>query len=165
MAQHKHVISMLVEDQPGVLTRISGMFARRNYNIDTITVGKTNKKGISKMVITVIGDDSIIEQVEKQLNKLIDTVKVSEMDKGSVIRELCLIKVAAKDKKSKDELLNYSKIYKVKFVDVDPKSMTLEIIGTPDKIDSFIEIVKGYGIQDISRTGVTAISRGNNGTS
>jgi acetolactate synthase I/III small subunit len=165
MAQHKHVISMLVEDQPGVLTRIAGMFARRNYNIDTITVGKTNKKGISKMVITVIGDDSIIEQVEKQLNKLIDTVKVSEMDKGSVIRELCLIKVAAKDKKSKDELLNYSKIYKVKFVDVDPKSMTLEIIGTPDKIDSFIEIVKGYGIQDISRTGVTAISRGNNGTS
>jgi len=165
MVQHKHVISMLVEDQPGVLTRIAGMFARRNYNIDTITVGKTNKKGVSKMVITVIGDDTIIEQVEKQLNKLIDTVKVNEMDKGSVIRELCLIKVAAKDKKSKDELFNYSKVYKVKIVDVDPKSMTLEIIGTPDKIDSFIEIVKGYGIQDISRTGVTAISRGKNGSS
>ncbi|MBU0615722.1 MAG: acetolactate synthase small subunit [Nanoarchaeota archaeon] len=161
--ENKHIISMLVEDQPGVLTRIAGMFARRNYNIDTITVGKTNTKGISKMVITVIGDDSVLEQVEKQLNKLIDTVKVVEIGKDGVIRELCLIKIAAKDKKSKDELLNYSKIYKIKFVDVDTKSMTLEIIGTPDKIDSFIELVKGYGIQDISRTGVTAIARGSNG--
>lgn len=110
--QRKHVIAMLVEDQPGVLTRIAGMFARRGFNIDTITVGKTTKKGISKMVITVIGDDATLEQVEKQVNKLIDTIKVTEMPEDrSVIRELCLIKVAIPNKKAKEDILRYTKIY------------------------------------------------------
>jgi acetolactate synthase-1/3 small subunit len=157
--ERKHIISMLVEDQPGVLTKIAGLFARRGYNIDTITVGKTNRLGISKIVITVIGDDHTLEQVEKQINKLVDVVKVTDMNEG-VIRELCLIKVRTGDKKAKDSLFEYAKIYKAKFVDVNHDSMTLEIIGVPEKIDSFIEMIKGFGIMDISRTGVTAIQRG-----
>lgn len=158
MKEKKHIISMLVEDQPGVMTRISGMFARRGFNIDTITVGKTNRPGVSKIVITVIGDDSTLEQVEKQINKLIDVTKVSDLGNG-IIRELCLIKVKTPDKKTKDSLFEYAKVYKAKFVDVNHKSMTLELIGVPEKIDSFIEMVKSYGIIDISRTGVTAMSR------
>lgn len=159
--ERRHVISMLVEDQPGVLTRIAGMFARRGFNIDTITVGKTTKKGISKMVITVLGDDSTLEQVEKQINKLIDTVKVMEMPEAtSVIRELCLIKVSIPNKKAKEEILRYTKIYKTKIVDITQKSVTAELIGEPAKIDAFIDLMKQFGVKEISRTGVTAVSRG-----
>lgn len=162
MAKEKsHVIAMLVEDQPGVLTRIAGLFARRGFNIDTITVGKTERKGVSKMVITVIGDDRIIEQVEKQVNKLIDAIKVIEMpEESSVIRELCLLKVAIPDKKAKEDILRYAKIYKTKIVDITPKSATAEIIGPPAKIDAFIDLMRQFGIKEMSRTGVTAISRG-----
>ncbi len=159
--EKKHVIAMLVEDQPGVLTRIAGMFARRGFNIDTITVGKTTKPGISKMVISVIGDDETLEQVEKQVNKLVDTIKVIEMpEESSVIRELCLIKVAVSNKKSKEDILRYTKIYKTKIVDITNSSITAELIGDPDKIDSFIELMKQFGVKEISRTGVTAVSRG-----
>jgi len=159
--EKKHTIAMLVEDQPGVLTRIAGMFARRGFNIDTITVGKTTKPGVSKMVITVIGDDATLEQVEKQVNKLIDTIKVIEMpEDSSVIRELCLIKVALPNKKAKEEILRYTKIYKTKIVDITQKSVTAELIGEPAKIDAFIDLMKQFGIKEISRTGVTAISRG-----
>ncbi len=157
----KHTIAMLVEDQPGVLTRISSLFARRGFNIDTITVGKTTKPGISKMVVTVIADDAIIEQVEKQVNKLIDVVKVIEMPESkSVIRELCLIKIAIPNKKAKEEILKYVSIYKTKIVDINTKSVTAELIGVPAKIDAFIELMKQFGIKEISRTGVTAVSRG-----
>ena len=161
MEQKKHIIAMLVEDQPGVLTRIAGMFARRGFNIDTITVGKTTKKGISKMVITVLGDDRTLEQVEKQINKLIDTIKVVELPKSkSVVRELCLLKIALPDKKAKEEILRYTKIYKTKIVDITSKSVTAQLIGEPEKIDSFIALMKQFGIKEIARTGVTAISRG-----
>ena len=162
MAKEKsHVIAMLVEDQPGVLTRIAGLFARGGFTIDTITVGKTERKGVSKMVITVIGDDRIIEQVEKQVNKLIDAIKVIEMpEESSVIRELCLLKVAIPDKKAKEDILRYAKIYKTKIVDITPKSATAEIIGPPAKIDAFIDLMRQFGIKEMSRTGVTAISRG-----
>jgi acetolactate synthase-1/3 small subunit len=161
MKEKRHVIAMLVEDQPGVLTRIAGMFARRGFNIDTITVGKTTKPGISKMVITVIGDDATLEQVEKQINKLVDTIKVMEMlQSNSVIRELCLVKVAIPNKKAKEEILRYTKIYKTKIVDITQKSVTAQLIGVPAKIDAFIDLMKQFGIKEISRTGVTAISRG-----
>ncbi|MCK5283187.1 MAG: acetolactate synthase small subunit [Nanoarchaeota archaeon] len=158
--ERRHVIAMLVEDQPGVLTRIAGMFARRGFNIETITVGKTTKKGESKMVITVIGDDDMLEQVEKQVNKLIDTIKVTEMpDERSVIKELCLIKVNIANQKVKDEILKYTDIYKTKIVDITTKEATMEIIGDPGKVDSFIDLMKQFGIKEVSRTGVTAISR------
>ena len=157
----KHVVAMLVEDHPGVLTRIAGMFARRGFNIDTITVGKTTKKDVSKMVITLMGDEKDLEQLIKQINKLIDTIKVMEMPaQESVIRELCLIKIAIPNTKAKEEILRYTKIFKTKIVDINQKSITAEILGTPDKIDSFIELMLPFGIREISRTGVTAISRG-----
>lgn len=161
MKEKKHIISMLVEDQPGVLTRISGMFARRGFNIDTITVGKTTKQGISKMVIAVIGDENTMEQVEKQVNKLIDVVKIMEMPEDkSVIRELCLIKVSIVNKNQKDEVMKYTEIYKTKIVDITPKFVSMELIGTPAKIDAFIDLMKQFGIKELSRTGATAISRG-----
>src|SRR3989338_1329667 len=108
----KHTIAMTVNDEPGVMAKISGMFARRGFNIDTITVGKTQKEGISKIVITVIGDDKVIEQVEKQLNKMIDVIKVIELPaETSVIRELCLVKISAPDQKKHDEIVKYANGY------------------------------------------------------
>lgn len=159
--EKRHIISMLVEDEPGVLNRISGMFARRGFNIDTITVGKTLKKGISKMVFTVVGDDKTLEQVEKQINKLVDAIKVTELpEQESVVRELCLVKINIPDQKAKEEILRYTKIYKTKIVDINAKYVTAQIVGTPSKIISFIDMVKPFGIKEISRTGITAIPRG-----
>jgi acetolactate synthase I/III small subunit len=156
----KHTISMLVHDEPGVMAKISGMFARRGFNIDTITVGKTQKQGISKIVITVIGDNRIIEQVEKQLNKMIDIIKVIEIPaETSVIRELCLVKISAPDQKKHDQIVKYANVYKNKIVDITPKNVTVEIIGEPGKIDTFLELVRPFGIKDVSRTGVTGINR------
>ena len=156
----KHTIAMTVNDEPGVMAKISGMFARRGFNIDTITVGKTQKEGISKIVITVIGDDRVIEQVEKQLNKMIDIIKVIELPAEiSVVRELCLVKISASDKKNHDEIVKYANVYKNKIVDITPKSVTVEIVGEPQKIDTFLALIKPFGINDISRTGVTGISR------
>lgn len=159
--KHKHIIGMLVEDQPGVLTKIAGMFARRGFNIDTITVGKTTKENISKMIFSVIGDDNVMEQVIKQVNKLVDVIKVSELKHHeSIVKELCLLKVSIKDEKAKDDLMKYADVYKVKIVDITPKSVIFEIVGDNAKIDSFIELVKRYGIREISRTGITAMNRG-----
>lgn len=159
--KHKHVIAMLVEDQPGVLTRIAGLFARRGFNIDTITVGKSTKKGISKIVVTMLGDDRTVEQVEKQINKLVDVIKVYELPKKeSVIRELCLVKVSLPNKEAKEEILHYTNIFKTKIVDINMRTITVEVVGTPDKIQSFIDLMTRFGIKEISRTGVTAIFRG-----
>ena len=161
--KHSHIIGMLVEDQPGVMAKISGMFARRGFNIDTISVGKTSTPNVSKMVFTVIGDDRVIEQVTKQVNKLIDVLKVVEfLPDKSIITELCLVKVSISNEKAKDELLKYAQVYNIKAVDITPKSLIFRIVGEPQKIDSFIELVKKYGIKEISRTGVTAMARGAN---
>ncbi len=159
--EQKHILGILVENRPGVLARVSGMFARRKFNIDTITVGKTTTPEISKMIITLTADNSTLEQVEKQLNKIIDVIKVSElMPDESIIAETCLIKVAIRDKKSKDELIKYAEIYKVKIMDITQKSLIFRIIGKPEKIESFIELIKNHGIKEISRSGITAIVRG-----
>ncbi|MFH1500382.1 MAG: acetolactate synthase small subunit [archaeon] len=159
----KHTIEMLVEDEPGVLTRIAGMFARRGFNIESITVGKTSKEGISKMVVTVIGGEEVLEQVKKQINKLVDTRKVAERpESNSVIRELCLLKVRLKDKKAKDEILKYTDVYRTKIVSISPKEIIIELSGIPSKIDSFIELMKQFGVIDVSRTGATAMSRNSN---
>ena len=155
---------MLVEDQPGVMSKVSGMFSRRGFNIDTISVGKTNTPNVSKMVFTVIGDSRIIEQVTKQINKLIDVLKVLEFPEDkSIVTELCLVKVCITDEKAKNELLKYAEVYHVKVADITPKSIIFQIVGEPQKIDSFIELIKQFGIKEISRTGVTAMARGMNG--
>lgn len=158
----KHTIGILVNDEPGVMAKISGMFARRGFNIDTITVGKTQEPHVSKIIISVIGDDKNIEQFEKQLNKMIDVIKVSELPiETSVIRELCLVKISASDQKKHDEIIKYANVYKNKIVDITPKSITVEIVGEPQKINTFLELVKPFGIKDVSRTGITGMPREN----
>ncbi|MEW6528365.1 MAG: acetolactate synthase small subunit [Candidatus Micrarchaeota archaeon] len=158
--EKRHTIAITVEDQPGVLTRIAGLFSRRSFNIDTITVGKSEREGISKMIISVIGDDHDLEQIEKQINKLIDTIKVSEMpEKSAFIAELCMIKVAVSDKKIKDDIFSYASVYNAKIVGMTNKTMTMYIVGEPENIESYIRLMSQFGIKEISRTGITAISK------
>ncbi len=157
---NKHVISILVENHYGVLSRIAGLFSRRGYNIDSLSVGTTEKPNISRMTITVCGDDYIIEQITKQLNKLIDVIKVVELkhDK-SVNRELILIKVkaSANDRTSINETVN---IFRANVVDVAEDTLTIEITGDEGKISAFIDLVKPFGIVELVRTGFTGIQRG-----
>lgn len=156
----KHTIEMLVYDEPGVMAKISGMFARRGFNIDTITVGQTHEEGMSKIVITVTADDKKVEQIEKQLNKMVDVFKVLELPTdASVLRELCLVKISASDRKKHDEIVKYASVYKNKIVDITPKTITVEVVGDSLKINTFLELVKPFGIKDVSRTGVTGIPR------
>jgi acetolactate synthase-1/3 small subunit len=157
----KHTIGILAEDQPRVLTRIAGMFSRRGFNIETLTAGKTEKEGMARIVLTIKGGDGIMEQAEKQVNKIVDVLKVSEFrPEDSIVSELCLIKVCTKNEAEKDKLLKYADVYKVKVADLTPGSVIFQIVGEPGKIDAFIELVRKFGIKEVSRTGVTAMSRG-----
>jgi acetolactate synthase-1/3 small subunit len=156
-----HIISAIVEHKPGVLFRISSMFRRRGFNIQSISVGPTENKGFAMITITVNGDERIVEQVVKQLRKLIEVAKVSTLNpKNTVIRELALVKVTTAEYKAKADIINYVKIFKGHVVDVSRKSLIIEVTGDKDKIDAFINVMKPYGIKEIARTGVTALSRG-----
>jgi len=156
-----HIISTIVENKPGVLFRASNMFRRRGFNIESITVGPIEQPGLSKMTIVVNGDEDTVEQLVKQLAKLIDVIKIVRLEpKSSVVRELALIKVNAPDQRARADLMNYVQIFRGKVVDVGDGTLTIEVTGDPDKIDAFIKIVSTFGIKDISRTGVTAIPRG-----
>lgn len=157
----RYILSVLVEDKPGVMQRVSGLFRRRNFNIDSITVGHSEKKGVSRITLTVAGDRKILEQVMKQLNKLIEVVKVSELsEKDSVVRELALVKVRTKNEGVRSELISYANIFRGRIVDVSKNSMIIEITGDSEKIDAFIDLVKIYGILELARTGITAMIRG-----
>ncbi|WP_456472437.1 acetolactate synthase small subunit [Methanocaldococcus sp.] len=157
----RHVISALVLNKPGVLQRIAGLFTRRGFNIHSITVGETENPNMSRMTIVVNGDNKILEQVIKQLNKLIDVIKVSELkEKKSVERELCLIKVYTPTESSKSQVIQYANIFRGRIVDLSPESLIVEITGSEDKINAFIDLVKPLGIKEMARTGVTAMSRG-----
>jgi len=159
--EHRHVISALVLNKPGVLQRISGLFTRRGFNISSITVGITENPQISRVTIVVNGDDKILEQVIKQLNKLIDVIKVSELDeKKSVQRELCLIKIYAPTESAKSQVIQYTSIFRGNVVDLSPESLIVEITGSEDKINAFIDLVKPLGIKEMARTGITALARG-----
>ncbi|MEM3722401.1 MAG: acetolactate synthase small subunit, partial [Candidatus Bathyarchaeia archaeon] len=147
--------------RPGVLFRVSNMFRRRGFNIQSISVGPTEREELARITITVNGDEKLVEQIVKQLRKLIEVVKVSILDpKNTVIRELALIKVTAPDYRAKTDIINYAEIFKGRVVDVSHKSLTIEVTGDPDKINAFINIMKPYGIKEIARTGITALSRG-----
>jgi len=155
------VIAALVENKPGVLHSVSNMFRRRGFNIESITVGHTEKKGITRMTITVSGDEKTLEQIVKQMNKLIDVVKVASLEPDSIVtRELALIKVNVPDTKTRSDIINCVEVFRGHVIDVSPETLTIEITGTPDKIDAFLNLVKGYGILELARTGLTALSRG-----
>ena len=155
------VIAALVENKPGVLHSIANMFRRRDFNIESITVGPTEQKDLSRMTITVNGDQKTLEQVVKQMSKLIDVVKVSRLEPENIVtRELALIKVNIPDNKSRSDVINCVEVFRGWVVDVSPESLTMEITGTPDKIDAFLNLMKTYGIMELARTGLTALSRG-----
>jgi acetolactate synthase-1/3 small subunit len=143
------------------MLRISGLFARRGFNIESIAVGTTENDDISRMTIIVRGDDRVLEQVEKQLLKQFDVFKVTDLDKEtSVVRELCLVKVNAKTEQKKMLLMNYAEIFRAKVVDVNTSTLTLEITGDVQKVDAFVDLLRPHGIREIARTGTVAMARG-----
>lgn len=155
----RHTISVLVENKFGVLSRISGLFSGRGYNIESLSVGETIDQQISIMTIVTTGDDLIIEQITKQLNKLIDVIKVVDfMEIEHVEREMVLVKVAPK-KEDKAEVLRLAEIFRGRIVDSGHKTFTIEITGDEKKIGAFVEIMKGYGIKEFVRTGKVAMAR------
>jgi acetolactate synthase-1/3 small subunit len=155
------VIAALVENKPGVLHSVANMFRRRGFNIESITVGHTEQKDISRMTITVNGDEKTLEQIIKQMNKLIDVVKVSGLEPENIVtRELALIKVNVPDTKTRSDIINCVEVFRGRVVDVSSETLTIEITGTPDKIDAFLNLMKTYGIMELARTGITALSRG-----
>ena len=156
----EHVLSILVENKVGVLARVSGLFAGRGYNIESLCVGVTQDKEISRMTIVTRGDDRVVEQIEKQLRKMVEVIKVSNItDDPHIERELVLVKVYADEEKRKD-VMTLAEIFRAKIVDVAPKTVTIEITGDEDKIEAFLRLVKSYGIKEIARTGRVAMRRG-----
>ncbi|SET92920.1 acetolactate synthase, small subunit [Paenibacillus sp. NFR01] len=157
----KHTISVLVNDQPGVLQRVSGLFGRRGFNIESITVGQSEEAGLSRMVIVTLGDQHTLEQIEKQLYKLIDVIKVVDLgSKPMVARELALIKVKA-EPAERPEIMGVVETFRASVVDIGSTSLLVQVVGDTQKIDAMIELLKPYGIKELSRTGVTAMIRGN----
>jgi acetolactate synthase-1/3 small subunit len=155
------VIAALVENKPGVLHSVANMFRRRNFNIESITVGPTEQEDLSRMTFTVNGDEKTLEQVVKQMSKLIDVVKVSRLEPENIVtRELALVKVNVPDNKSRSDVINCVEVFRGRVVDVSPESLTIEITGTPDKIDAFLNLMRTYGIMELARTGLTALTRG-----
>ena len=156
----KHTVSVLVQNKPGVLARTAGLFSRRGYNIASLTVGVTENEAISRMTIVVAGDDTVVEQVTKQLNKLIEVIKVSDLTKESYVdRELVLIKVTA-DSSNRAEIMQIVNIFRARIVDVAPKSLIIEVTGDEGKLDALISMLKQFGIKEIVRTGTLALGRG-----
>jgi len=157
-----HTLAILVYDEPGVLARVSSLFMKRNFNINTLTVGPSSQQGVSRITISFFGDEKIFEQLVKQLYKLIDVIKVSNLpDKISIIRELALIKIHTKNLQAQNQIKMYCHSYKARIVNIAKDDVVVELIGKPDKVDSFLELVKPMGIREISRTGITAMSRSN----
>ena len=155
----RHTISVLVENKFGALTRIAGLFSGRGYNIDTLNVAPTQDPSASRMTIVTRGDDATLEQIVKQLNKLVDVLKVIDFREGEYVdRELVLAKVSV-DSGSRAEVMQITDIFRAKIVDVQPRSVTIEITGSEDKVEKFIDLMKTFGILDLTRTGKVAMAR------
>jgi acetolactate synthase-1/3 small subunit len=158
-----HTISVLVEDKPGVLTRVAGLFAARGFNIDSLAVGGTEAEGISRMTIVVNVETKTLEQVTKQLNKLINIIKILEHDPGSAVeRELMLVKVRASGD-ARARVMEIAEVFRVNVVDVTHATLTLEATGKPDKLQALLELLDDFGIVELSRTGRIALARGDRG--
>ena len=155
----KHIISALVENKPGVLAHVAGMFAARAFNIDSLVVGRTEDTALSRMTIVVVGDDNVVEQVRKQLAKIIPVVKVQDfVGKPVVARDLMLIMISAPPEK-RPELLSMIEMFKGKVVDIGHKFVTVEVSGPEAKIEAFIDMCRPYGIKNVARTGTIAMTR------
>lgn len=157
----EHYISTLVENKPGVLQKVTSLVSRRGYNIESITVGECEYPNLARMVFVVKGDEKLLEQVTKQLNKLVEVVKIKDLDpNNSVRRELSLIKVKTENETIRSEVMQYVNIFRGKILDVSDSSVTVEMTGDSNKINSFISLVETFGIIKIVRTGPTAVERG-----
>jgi acetolactate synthase-1/3 small subunit len=155
----RHTISVLVENKFGALTRIAGLFSGRGYNIDTLNVAPTQDQTASRMTIVTHGDEATLEQIVKQLNKLPETIEVLNFREGEYVdRELALVKVGV-DSKTRAEVMQITDIFRAKIVDVQSKSLTVEITGTEDKVEKFISLMGPFGVLDLTRTGKVALSR------
>jgi acetolactate synthase-1/3 small subunit len=158
-----HTLSVLVEDKPGVLARVASLFSRRGYNIQSLAVGATEQKDMSRMTIVVSVDESPLEQITKQLNKLINVIKIVEQDDdNSVSRELALIKVRA-DASTRSQVIEAVNLFRAKVVDVSTESLTIEATGTPAKLEAFLRVLEPYGIRELAQSGVVSLSRGPRG--
>ena len=156
----KHTLAVLVENKSGVLSRVASLFSRRGYNIDSLAVGVTEDPEISRMTIVVHGDDHVLEQVTKQLNKLVDVIKVSDIGGDDAVeRELALIKVSA-DVDTRAEIIQIANIFRARIVDVAPKSMTVEVTGDEGKVEAIEKLLRQFGIKEMVRTGKIALVRG-----
>lgn len=156
----KHVLSVLVENRAGVLNKVTGLFSRRGFNIDSLSVGTTENKDISRITIVTYGDEYIIEQITKQLYKIIEVIKVRVVSQDSFIgRETCFVKIKA-DEKTRSQIIGLSNIFRASIVDVSKETLTVELTGPTDKIDAFEEMAKQYGILEMVRSGLMAIERG-----
>lgn len=155
----RHTISVLVENKFGVLVRVAGLFSGRGFNIDTLNVAPTQDASASRMTIVTRGDDATVEQIVKQLNKLVDVIKVQDFrDEECIDRELVLVKVSV-DSRSRAEVMQITDIFRAKIVDVQADSLTIEITGNESKVEKFIELMKPFGVLDLTRTGKAALPR------
>jgi acetolactate synthase-1/3 small subunit len=156
----RHTLSVLVENKPGVLARVSALFSRRGFNIDSLAVGPTEHADVSRRTIVVNVEDLPLEQVTKQLNKLVNVLKVVELEPETAIqRELLLVKVKA-DQTSRTQVLEVVQVFRAKVVDVATDAVTIEVTGTADKLDAFIRVLEPYGIRELVQSGVVAVGRG-----
>jgi acetolactate synthase I/III small subunit len=157
----KHILSLLVENKPGVLARIAGLFARRGFNINSLAVGPTDDPKLSRLTLTVDGAAHPIDQVTKQLHKLVNVIKLRDLDPAeTVARELALFKIAATDGEARAQIMQFTDIFRGKVVDVSKRAVTIEVTGTDDKIEAFEGMVRPFGLIEMVRTGEIAVSRG-----
>ncbi len=160
MTDTKHTLVALVEDKPGVLNRVASLFRRRSFNIESLAVGGSEHPGLSRMTIVAIGDSAQVEQVRKQLEKLINVVKVSDITEGDMVtRELALIKVKA-TASTRSEIMQIVSIFRANIVDVSPGSVTVEVTGDEGKVNSLLGLLRDFGVKEVSRTGRIALTRG-----
>jgi acetolactate synthase-1/3 small subunit len=163
MTVNTHTLSVLVEDKPGVLARVASLFSRRGFNIQSLAVGATEQKDMSRMTIVVSVEESPLEQITKQLNKLINVIKIVEQDDdNSVSRELALIKVRT-DATTRSQVIEAVNLFRAKIVDVTTESLTIEATGTPAKLEAFMRVLEPYGIRELAQSGVVSLSRGPRG--
>jgi len=160
----KHTIVAIVENKPGVLMRIAGLFSRRGFNIDSLAVGATDNPDYSRMTISVEGDEIVLEQVAKQLNKLVNVIRVSKLDpEVAVERELAIIKVNAK-KETRSEIMQIVSVFRAKIIDVSPRSIIVEVTGSESKIEAMERLLRQFGIKEMARTGKISMVRGSRST-
>jgi acetolactate synthase-1/3 small subunit len=157
----QHVVSALVENRAGTLSRVSGLFSRRGFNIDSLTVGETEDASVSRMTIAVTGAEAVLEQIIKQLGKLVDVIAVRELESGSCLRrEIMLVKIGA-DEKTRPAVIEIAGIFRSRVIDVSPTTITIEATGDMEKLNGLLLLLRPYGVLELARTGLVALERGN----